>query len=159
MTRVDFYILKDLDQSAAFRFACRLSLKGFQSGQPVHVHTENKDDAASIDELMWDYPQHRFVPHTTQLDNGPSTPVYIGWETPSHQDGHQGGLLINVSSAVPNFFGRFDRLAEIVVEETKVQGRERYSHYRDRGYAVQSHRVLPIPRRSMAYWDSHDRRL
>ena len=63
MTRVDFYILQDVDQGAAQRFACRLALKALAAGHPVHVHTDSRDVALELDELLWQYPEQRFVPH------------------------------------------------------------------------------------------------
>ena len=141
MTRVDFYILEDLEQHAAFRFACRLGLKGFTSGQSVHLHVTDAQQAQALDELMWDYPQHRFVPHSVlepqDEQRASDQPIHIGWQTPSFN----GGLLINLTDEVPTFFGRFDRVAEIIVEQTKASGRSRYAHYRDRGYPIHHHEL------------------
>ena len=55
-------------------------------------------------------------------------------------------VLINLAGSVPSFFGRFERVAEIVDQSDaqKQVARERYRFYRDRGYALQSHNV-PTP--------------
>ncbi len=138
MTRVDFYILDDQSLDASMRFACRLGLKAYLSGHPVHVHVEDAGAAAELDELMWDYPQHRFLPHEILADDGqPSSPIHIGFHPPHHTE----GLLINLGAEVPAFFGRFDRVAEIVVADTREQGRTRYAHYRDRGYPLHHHEL------------------
>ena len=139
MTRIDFYILADMTRDAAMRFACRLSLKGFQSGQPVHVHTQSPADTQTLDELMWDYPKHRFLPHCaiTEAESSDRVPVHISDVGPIHQS----GLLINLADDVPGFFGRFDRIAEVVVQETAEQGRQRYKHYRDRGCPLHHHEM------------------
>ena len=138
MTRVDFYILEDQSQDASMRFACRLGLKAYLAGHPVHVHVEDAAAAAEIDELMWDYPKHRFLPHEVlQQQQPPLSPVHIGFEPPHHSE----GLLINLSNEVPSFFGRFDRVAEIIVGDTREQGRSRYTHYRDLGYPLHHHEV------------------
>lgn len=139
MTRIDFYVLQDMTRDAAMRFACRLSLKGIHSGMPVHIHTNDEQDAGNLDQLMWDYPKHRFVPHSViagapQADT-PAAPVQIGCTEPHFN----AGLLINLADDVPTFFGRFDRVAEIVVNETRDQGRDRYTHYRKRGYPLHHH--------------------
>ena len=161
MTRIDFYVLSDQTKDASMRFACLLGLKGFQAAQPVHIHVENQQEAQALDELMWDYPKHRFLPHEVLSENGtgiasqtaleqitetsneslshgtniPQIPIQIGIGNPTYT----AGLLINLGHQVPAFFGRFDRLAEVVVGETKEQGRERYKHYRDRGYQIHHH--------------------
>jgi DNA polymerase-3 subunit chi len=135
MTRVDFYILQDIDQGAAQRFACRLALKALTAGHPVHVHTDSRDAAMELDELLWQYPEQRFVPHECEDALSGAAPLVIGWNPPPAPD----GLLINLAGAVPTFFGRFERVAEIVVQEQRDAGRERYRFYRDRGYPLFHH--------------------
>ena len=53
------------------------------------------------------------------------------------------GLLINLAPQVPETFGRYERLAEIVgaSTETRERGRERYRFYRERGYTLQTHQL------------------
>ena len=136
MTRVDFYILKDVDIAAATRFACRLAAKAVTAGMPVHIHTDGHPAAAELDELLWHYPEHRFIPHACEdSDLAKRSPLRIGWQPP---EAHE-GLLINLSSAIPTFFGRFDRVAEVVVEATRDTGRDRYKFYRYRGYPLLHH--------------------
>ena len=62
---------------------------------------------------------------------------------PSRIDGHDGDVLINLTPAVPLFFSRFARVAEIVGqdEDSKLSARERFRFYRDRGYALESHTI------------------
>ena len=73
MTRVDFYVLEDLSEDAAMRFACRLCLKAIQGGMPVHVQLEDKTQVAAMDTLLWDYPKHRFLPHQLITETGETT--------------------------------------------------------------------------------------
>ncbi len=138
MTRVDFYILEDEARDACMRFACRLGLKAFGNGQPVHVHVTDGAAAEHLDELMWDYPRHRFLPHEIATpDAAPRSPIHIGHAPPHHEE----GLLINLADDIPSFFGRFDRVAEIIVGETRDLGRSRYKYYRDRGYPLHHHEL------------------
>jgi DNA polymerase-3 subunit chi len=135
MTRVDFYILQDVDQNAAHRFACRLAVKAVMAGHAVHVHTDDRDTAVELDELLWHYPEHRFIPHECEDARTGAAPLVLGWNPPTAPD----GLLINLASEIPNFFGRFERVAEIVVGVSRDLGRERYKFYRDRGYPLLHH--------------------
>ncbi len=136
MTRVDFYVLKDQDLSAMHRFACRLALKALRSGKPVHVHTSSAADSAAFDELLWEYPEQRFVPHEMlNAEAAPTAPITIGHDAPARTD----AFLINLDTRIPDFFARFDRVAEIIVDSTKKSGRDRYKHYRDRGYPLHHH--------------------
>jgi DNA polymerase III subunit chi len=142
VTRVDFYILQDVDANAACRFACRLAVKALAGGNPVHIHTD-PEAAAEMDELLWHYPEHRFVPHEldqagkARLETPLSTPLLIGSNPPAEAD----GVLINLASAIPTFFGRFERVAEIIVGANRPAGRERYKFYRDRGYPLFDHHL------------------
>lgn len=139
MTRVDFYILPDMDTTARHRFACRLANRAVESGQSVHVHVPDEDAERDLDELMWAYPGHRFLPHAVAADpNAARAPVSISRVAPG-ADRDQ--LLINLSDDVPAFFGRFERVAEIVVAAQRDAGRERYRYYRDRGYPLHHHEL------------------
>ena len=61
------------------RFACRLSLKALQN--QLDVHDAPAGDA--IDALMWDYPQHRFLPHQVISEDDPtSTSPIHGYSQP-----------------------------------------------------------------------------
>lgn len=138
MTRIDFYILQDVDLSAAARFACRLAAKALAGGHSVHLHVSDERAAAELDELLWDYPEHRFLPHgIQQTPAGQAAPVVVGWQPPDDAD----GVLVNLSAEIPTFFGRFPRVAEIVVGENRDVGRDRYKFYRDRGYPLFHHEL------------------
>jgi DNA polymerase-3 subunit chi len=143
VTRVDFYILEDVELDAMQRFACRLASKAVSAGNEVHIHTSDASSANDVDELLWDYPEHRFIPHVVVDGENSATsdpvaaPVTVGWDEPTAVD----GVLINLSHEIPGFFGRFDRVAEIIVRATRDQGRERYRFYRDRGYPLFDHKL------------------
>ncbi len=138
MTRVDFYILDDQGLDASMRFACVLGMKAYFKGNPVHVHVNDAQAATALDELMWDYPKHRFLPHEIIEDEQTaSSPIHIGCRAPRHCE----GLLINLGDEVPSFFGRFDRVAEVIVGATREAGRTRWAHYRDRGYPLHHHQL------------------
>ena len=141
MTRVDFYILPDVDLEARRRFACRLAYKAVCAGQRVHVHMADLDASRDLDALMWEYPDHRFLPHG--INGEPSSvnaPVVIDHREP---DSGADQLLINLAAAIPPFFGRFERVAEIVVQSSREDGRDRYKYYRDRGYPLFHHEIDP----------------
>jgi len=139
MTRIDFYILSDRDADARERFACRLANKAVQAGQRVHLHASTEAHCKALDELLWHYPDHQFLPHEIQQQGcEQSTPLVIHHQQPA-ADMDQ--VLINLGTSIPDFFGRFDRVAEIVVASESAQGRERYRFYRDRGYPLFHHEL------------------
>ncbi|MES9977893.1 MAG: DNA polymerase III subunit chi, partial [Candidatus Thiodiazotropha sp. 6PLUC5] len=63
----------------------------------------------------------------------------------THQQdaGAEKDVLINLSQEVPNFFSRFERVAEVIDQEPPVvtAGRERFRFYRDRGYPLKKHDI------------------
>ncbi|MEZ5558282.1 MAG: DNA polymerase III subunit chi [Pseudomonadales bacterium] len=138
MTRVDFYVLEDVDLQAAQRFACRLAVRAVASGSAVHIHVDDAAAAAELDDRLWQYPEHRFIPHRSEHQtDGAAAPLVLGWSQPAAPD----GVLINLGGEIPGFFGRFERVAEIVVGATREQGRARYKFYRDRGYPLFHHEL------------------
>ena len=50
-------------------------------------------------------------------------------------------MLINLGAAIPEFFSRFERVAEIVLNdpESLRASRARWSFYKDRGYPLEHH--------------------
>ena len=118
------------------RFACRLAAKAMANGNEVYIHAEDDQAAQAVDDLLWTYPEQRFVPHEL-LTQTPTAPINIGCKEPRHID----DVLINLSGDVPGFFGRFDRVAEIVVRSTRNSGRDRYKFYRDRGFPLFHHEL------------------
>jgi DNA polymerase-3 subunit chi len=50
-------------------------------------------------------------------------------------------VLLNLRAEWPPFFGRFERLVEIIStdEDDRQSGRERWKFYKDRGYEMRIH--------------------
>jgi DNA polymerase III subunit chi len=139
LTRVDFYILPDVDLEAQRRFACRLAHKAVSKGQRVHVCVADAAAGADLDALMWEYPDHHFLPHGIVGEPASrNAPVLIDHREPAAGADQ---LLINLAPAIPTFFGRFERVAEIIVQNLRDAGRDRYKYYRDRGYPLFHHEI------------------
>ncbi len=151
MTRIDFYILPDVDVDAKFRFACRLAHRAIADGGMAHVRTESAEATAVLDALMWSYPEDRFLPHATTGEDDalclrgvpPRAPrlkalIQIGHDEPPPGSDE---LLINLGSDVPPYFDRFRRVCEVVPGPELDAGRARYSQYRRRGYPLHHHEL------------------
>ncbi len=145
MTRVDFYVLADGGDQNRSVFACRLAEKALGHGMGIYIHTDGAAETSRIDQLLWTFRDGSFLPHLTmeeaaQEDTDHLTPVLLGHgDSPGDED----GLLINLSSAVPDFFSRFQRVAEIVGgnETDRRKARDRFRFYRDRGYELNTHNI------------------
>ena len=76
MTRVDFYILPDVDEIARHRFTSRLAARAVAAGNRVYVRAE-ASAVEPLDTLMWDYPPAQFLPHAPS-GRADGEPVTIG---------------------------------------------------------------------------------
>ena len=139
MTRVDFYLMESGDKE---QFSCRLINKIFDKKHQLYVHTADQAQAQKLDQLLWTYHDLAFIPHglASEHTSANELPVLIGHGDPP-EDCHE--VLLSLSDNPPVFFSRFERVAEIVAptENEKIQARERFRFYRDRGYALETHKI------------------
>ncbi|BAN22391.1 DNA polymerase III subunit chi [Caballeronia insecticola] len=135
MTRIDFHT----NVGDPLAYACRLARKAYLSGKPLVVLAEPARLAA-FDEQLWTFQPLEFVPHCmAKSPLAQDTPVVLTSnldEAPHHQ------VLVNLGAPVPAQFARFERLVEIVGSDGDelAAGRERFRFYRDRGYAIETHK-------------------
>jgi DNA polymerase-3 subunit chi len=147
VTQVDFYILPETSEEARLTFACRLAGKAVQRELGVFVLAQSETDARKLDELLWTFAQNSFIPHRFAWDaeKTPVTePVIIGCTSRKvDNDTHDWDLMINLTGEVPDEFGRYERLAEVLDADParREHGRERYRYYRDRGYELKTHQL------------------
>ena len=137
MTRIDFYQIDG--EEAPLAFACRLIDKIYRQGYSIHVHTSDQDQASMLDDLLWTFRPDRFIPHGLASAEADS-PVTIGHQ---HEPENQEQVLVNLSGLVPEFFSRFERVAEVVPldEGSRQAARENYRFYKDRGYPLHYHKM------------------
>jgi DNA polymerase-3 subunit chi len=135
MTKIDFYLVEG-DET---HFACRLISLIYRKGHQIYVHTHDHDHSKNLDERLWNFSKDSFIPHSL-CDHEKDTPVKIGHgdSSPSHQD-----VLVNLSRNIPEFFSRFDRVAEVVphIKTDRESARESYSFYKERGYLIDYHEM------------------
>ena len=146
MTRVDFYLLANdsaggHDTTALKDTAvCRLTNKAFLLGHRIYIFTADAEQAQRLDSLLWTFAAGSFIPHAPATEADAGTPVIIGHDHPpvACYD-----VLITLAPQVPECFSRFQRVAEVVGpgEQEKMQARERFRFYRDRGYDLQTHNL------------------
>jgi DNA polymerase-3 subunit chi len=126
-------------------YACRLLRKAVASGAKVVV-TGDSVQLRELDVALWTFSALEFLPHCLEAAAPPAvlaaSPVVLAESARSapHQQ-----VLVNLGSAVPEGFERFERLIELVgtAEEDRQQGRRRWKHYADRGYAIVKHDAAP----------------
>lgn len=137
--QVDFYVLQDPSLSAE-QLSCRLALMAWEQGHRIMVLAEDQAQAGRLDELMWEYPPGRFLPHG-QKQRPVSAPVMIGVMT--ELDDAAAAVIINLTRhAVPQA-ERFCRLLEVVPANAaqRQASRAKFREYRSRGLEPASHPI------------------
>lgn len=135
MTRVDFYF----NAEDKLDVARKLAGKVFQAGQRALLYTADERLAGELDGALWTRDKLAFLPHVRCAHPlAKETPLLIGTDADalaSHD------VLINLDPDCPAGFGRFERLLEVVGtdEADRQAGRQRYSFYKQRGYAITHH--------------------
>ena len=135
MTQIDFYT----NVADKLGTACRIVAKGHGLKRRIVVFCPDPETAQRVDRLLWMTPATGFIPHCAPSDPlAPVTPVIVdhAGAEPVHDQ-----VLLNLRPEWPPFFGRFERLIEIVSvdDEDLRQARSRYKFYRDRGYEIRMH--------------------
>jgi DNA polymerase-3 subunit chi len=137
VTTIDFYTHCDdrLD------VALKLVAKAWMQQGSVRVLTPDEATTSRLDALLWTSPAVGFLPHCRLASAlAAETPIVV-----DHALQHQGpaAVLINLHSAPPPFFSRFERLVEIIGagDDDVAAGRERWRFYTQRGYTLQSHNL------------------
>ncbi|MFT5603618.1 MAG: DNA polymerase-3 subunit chi [Paracoccaceae bacterium] len=140
MTKVDFYILDSVKPADALQYCCRLAEKALKSGMGIYIHCRSAEQAAELDDLLWSFSAESFVPHALKAPEA-KTRVVIGSDSSAPEAAE---LLINLAAEIPDFFSRFQRVAEIVCQEQRwlLPSRGRYRFYKDRGYPLKTHKIV-----------------
>lgn len=159
MTKIDFYILNSSGENDRLQMVCKLINKATDRGQRVFVHSDDQQLLEQLDDCLWHFQPDRFVAHrllkseeaTTEgcvaepAAEAPDAPnealesVLLSSSHPSRTD----AVFVNLASTVPVFFSRFERTLEVIdqQESIRLDGRERYRFYKERGYPLQHHNL------------------
>lgn len=137
MTLVGFYVVQSTVPGQRLQVAARLVDKAFQRGHRIFINAADETQARQLDELLWSFRPASFLPHGL-LGQEHSDNIAIGWgqEPENHND-----LLINLQLAIPPFFSRFQRVAEVVTQEPDSLAalRNSWRMYKERGYQLEKH--------------------
>ncbi|MBE7941039.1 MULTISPECIES: DNA polymerase III subunit chi [Ramlibacter] len=134
MTGIEFHF----NAPSRLDYACRLLRKAALRGARVAV-TGAPATLQELDTALWTFSATDFVPHCSA--SAPAevlalTPVVL-CEQPTRSPHH--AVLLNLGEGVPEGFERFERLIEVVTldEDDRLRARERWKHYKARGYALE----------------------
>jgi DNA polymerase-3 subunit chi len=121
--------------------ACVLTTKALARGMRVMLFTPDAAATDRLSRMLWSVPSTGFVPHC-RCDHrlAPITPVIVDHLAEPLIHDH---VLVNLRDETPPFFGRFQRLVEIVGadQSDREAARARFRFYRDRGYEIRTHQL------------------
>lgn len=141
MAQVKFYSLKDSDPDSRLHFACRLTEKARALGHRVFIQAESREQAATLDKLLWEFKPSAFLPHSLNDNEQPdSEPVAVGTEDlqPLHDD-----VLINLAGEPVADHDRFSRINEIVCGDPDItqRSRQHYRYYQGAGCQIETFKL------------------
>ncbi|RDV28946.1 DNA polymerase III subunit chi [Alteromonas aestuariivivens] len=136
MPQVTFYALSAQDDAAA-KQACALAADAAGRRQRCSILCPDQQTAERVDELLWQLPAERFVPHNLFGEGpGSGTPVEICWQQSQLS---RRPFVINLSQAMLSAPQQHQTIIDFVPqpEEQKQAARIRYKQYQQAGCTMQ----------------------
>lgn len=145
MTNIEFHV----NVADKLHYSCRLLRKAYRSGAKAVV-TAEPELLQQLDQLLWSFSATEFLPHCRSHSSAPTiavTPLWLADQLDTCPSVSAGSVLINLGQRVPNGFERFERFIEVAssLEADRLAARDRWKHYRDRGYSLKRHEVQAAP--------------
>lgn len=126
-------------------YVCRLLRKALRAGAKVAV-TADEHELSELDRRLWISDPLEFLPHWRGVEPArlpermAATPVVLV-ERATPERGH--AVLVNLRDTVPEGYGAFERVIEIVGQDDagRVAARQRWKHYLGAGLMIERHEV------------------
>ena len=137
MTQIDFHV----NAPGKLAYACRLARKAYGSGTSAVFHAIDEETLERFDRLLWTFSAVDFIPHCrVRSPLAASTPIHLAGAHDADACTHH-GLIVNLDRERPDYFGRFERMIEVVeADDLDLEaGRRRWKFYKDRGYPLARH--------------------
>jgi DNA polymerase-3 subunit chi len=140
MTEIAFHV----NAPDKLDYACRL-LRATQKKSAQVLVLGQMDALKSLSAKLWALSATEFLPHCL-AHAAPEvvvhSPIVLSVELPSSSPDSQ--VLLNLGAVLPAGFERFERLIELVGQDSDDlrAARTRWKHYKDRGYALSRYDVV-----------------
>jgi len=139
MPTVVFHILSEAGDAARLRHACQLVDAAYKDGKRAAIQVSDSSEAQKFDDMLWTFRDQAFIPHEIATPSSPSHArivALIGTTTPRSFSKQ----LINLATSIPDDLESIDYVIEVVDGDAqrKQLARERYKHYRDRGWQLET---------------------
>ncbi|PCJ34449.1 MAG: hypothetical protein COA75_13475 [Cellvibrionales bacterium] len=145
MTKVHFHQLQGSREDTiarALQLVCELANEAGKRQHSVLIYCRDAALLKSLEAELWQHIPSSFLAHSTVADD--NAPIYI---CSNDVSGDYHDMMINLHSETPDWFSRFEHLAELIYGDDKqVQcKRERFAHYKHLGYPLQFSKVENAP--------------
>ena len=139
MSEVSFYILDSEDNKHLLYLTCNLIGKAYSQNKDVFVLLHDNESATALDDLLWEFPPYRFVPHRRIGDEEQAAAsIILGDVLP---DPFTQAFLINAKNIVVPENLQVERIFDIVLAPQKDQARQRYFYYRKLKYKLNHYEI------------------
>ena len=140
MTEIAFHV----NAPDKLDYACRL-LRATQKKSAQVLVLGQMDALKSLSSKLWAMAPTEFLPHCladASVDVLSHSPIVLSAELPTNAAESQ--VLLNLGAVLPAGFERFERLIELVGQDSDdlQAARIRWKHYKDRGYALSRYDVV-----------------
>lgn len=104
----------------------------------MFILTASEQDSLKMDQLLWDFPPERFIPHVQSAEK-PSDRHLVRIHNQLPEDSHY--VLINLTDQTVAIAGKFERIFEIVMPNEVDSARARQRHYEQLNCTVHTHSI------------------
>ena len=134
-TTVTFYSVPISSNLDLAPLICSLTADSVSTNKHVHVLTESTELSQLVDESMWTFPEHRFLPHVISNEPTSSAQITIGAR---HELGANFHVLINVSPKILDESYSGTTVYEFVTLDVaqKTIARTKFKAYKNHGWDV-----------------------
>ncbi|EPJ51402.1 MAG: hypothetical protein OFPI_17820 [Osedax symbiont Rs2] len=145
MKQADFYILPCADQEGKFDFLGKLLGRILSGGHQIYLHCNDQFSTEQVSQALWQYRDSSFLANALSSEKI-IAPITIGWgeQAAEHTD-----VLINYSDNIPATAAKFERVVEIVIQQSDVLAlsRKRYKQYQQQGFKIKHNDMRKPPQR------------
>ena len=130
--KVYFYILSEQDDINLS--VCKIIKKYYNDGYKILVKSNNQTLIDDINKLLWTFEQLIFIPHSTNIEYDPTTPV-LSYKNDYKNDSvieKDYNVILNVDTVLDTTDNDHEIIIEIVGhdENNKAISREKYLYYK-----------------------------
>lgn len=120
-------------------YTCRWVRKALANSSDcrVVIYATDRNLLNRLVDTLWTFSDSDFLPHAVLGDRHAARCPVILTSSDTDELPHS-QILLNLSPDIPAFYAQFERLLELVSTDPAdtEAGRQRYVHYRERGYTL-----------------------